>query len=218
MCHDVFCYFLDFYGWPGSGRNLSRPTGLATLIKHCAKFSPGDPLLRTFRPQSMNPDDSYVSLLSTSLPVVLATSIRAARWVICSGRHSTPHRPRVAMGSIHVGWRLFVFMRWSLHPTPTPGGTCFCPCGRDAPHRPGWHFCDQCGFLQWRRSKTCVCMPRMCTNISHMHVKHRPLGIRGFPLSATLNTRSGLSGFIRVYPGLSGHPTTPRRATPNVFL
>ncbi len=44
------------------------------------------------------------------------------------------------------------------------------------------------------------------------------LGIRGFPLAANLNTRSGLSGFIRVYPGLSGHPTTPRHGTPNVFL
>ena len=138
------------------------------------------------------------------LRVVLATSIPGWQWFF-----------------IHVGWRLFVSMRWSLHPTPTPGGTCFCPCGRDAPHRPGWHSTGrECRIGTCQRSKTALhecardCMPRMCTNISHTHVKHRPLGIRGFPLSATLNTRSGLAGFIRVYPGLSGsirvYPGIPR--------
>ena len=48
----------------------------------------------------------------------------------------------------------------------------------------------------------------------HTHVKHRPLGIRGLPLAATLNTRPGLSWLFRVIPGYSGfirvYPGTPR--------
>ena len=131
----VFIFGGDFSGWPGSGRNLSRPTGLATLIKHCTKFSPGDPLLRTFHPQSMNPDDSYVSLMSTSLPVVLATSIRAARWVICSGRHSMPHRPRVA---IFYPWAVALF---GIYSVVTP------------PHAvPGWHVL----LSMWSRRTTSI--------------------------------------------------------------
>ena len=47
----------------------------------------------------------------TSVHVVARTPChvnRAARWVLCSGRHFTPHRLRVAMVSIHVGWHSFV--------------------------------------------------------------------------------------------------------------
>ena len=135
------------------------------------------------------------------LPVVLATSIR-------SSLHATPtpggngfYPCGVALVCIYAvvtpphtdtGWHVLLSMS----------------CGRDAMapvHADNVDFCDLSMWIPAvapvntaLHESACDCMPRMCTNISHTHhVKHRPLGIRGFPLSATLNTHSGLSGFIR---------------------